>query len=41
MTTNSKKVVDKKKTDYKEIIMDNMAKKELPGLMLRLNFWIN
>jgi hypothetical protein len=40
MTANSKKV-DKKKTDYKEIIMDNMAKKELPGLILRLNFWIN
>ena len=33
--------LDKKKTDYREIIMDNMSKKELPGLTLRLQFWIN
>jgi hypothetical protein len=33
--------LDKKKTDYREIIMDNMSKKELPGLSLRLQFWIN
>jgi len=33
--------LDKKKIDYREIIMDNMSKKELPGLSLRLQFWIN
>jgi hypothetical protein len=33
--------LDKKKTDYREIIMYNMSKKELPGLSLRLQFWIN
>jgi len=33
--------LDKKKTDYREIIMDNMSKKELSGLSLRLHFWIN
>jgi hypothetical protein len=33
--------LDKKKTDYREIIMDNMSKKELQGLSLRLQFWIN
>ena len=33
--------LDKKKTDYREIIMENMSKKELAGLSLRLHFWIN
>lgn len=30
-----------KKTDYKEIIMDNMHRKTLQGLNLRVHFWIN
>ncbi len=42
MSSTSKNVkLDKKKTDYREVITDNMSKKELPGLNLRLQFWIN
>ena len=42
-STGSKalKLMASKKTDYKEIIMENLNKKTLQGLSLRLHFWIN
>lgn len=37
----SPKTTQAKKTSFKEIIIENMEKKQLPGLSLRIHFWIN
>lgn len=30
-----------KKTDFREIVMDNLNKKSLQGINLRIHFWMN
>lgn len=35
------KLMASKKTDFKEIVMDNLNKKSLQGINLRIHFWMN